>query len=147
MDFVDGLDMLDIIEDADYKISPEDLHPILLKILDAVGFMHSRNILHRDISPDNILIDTTGNPVLIDFGAAREKVTKASRAMSAMLVVKDGYSPQEFYIAGSEQGPSSDLYALAASIYHLISGEAPPHSDCADTGRSVSAACWPYPGV
>jgi len=128
LDFVDGLDLLDFIEDGTQHIGAEDLRVILLKLLDAVGFMHDQNILHRDISPDNILLDKTGNPVLIDFGAAREKATKASRALSALLVVKDGYSPQEFYVAGSEQGPSSDLYALAATIYHLLVGEAPPNS-------------------
>jgi hypothetical protein len=82
-------------------------------------------MLHRDISPDNVLISKTGEPVLIDFGAAREQASKSNRAMSALRVVKDGYSPQEFYIAGSEQGPWSDLYALGATFYHLIAGEAP----------------------
>jgi len=128
LDFVDGMDLLDIIEDGTHPISPELLSAILLKILSAVGFMHDQNILHRDISPDNILLDQSANPVLIDFGAAREKATKASRALSALLVVKDGYSPQEFYVAGSEQGPPSDLYALAATMYHLIVGQAPPNS-------------------
>ena len=48
--------------------------------------------------------------------------------MSTVLIVKDGYSPQEFYFAGGKQSPSSDLYALAATFYHVISGEAPPNS-------------------
>jgi hypothetical protein len=82
-------------------------------------------MLHRDISPDNVLIAKSGEPVLIDFGAAREQASKSNRAMSALRVVKDGYSPQEFYIAGSEQGPWSDLYALGATFFHLIAGEAP----------------------
>ncbi len=128
LDFVDGLDLLDIIEDGNHNISAEKLNEIVLNILSAVGYMHEQNILHRDISPDNIILDQSGNPVLIDFGAAREKASKASRALSALMVVKDGYSPQEFYISGSEQGPSSDLYALAASLYHLIVGQAPPNS-------------------
>ncbi|MEE9387458.1 MAG: serine/threonine-protein kinase [Paracoccaceae bacterium] len=128
LDFVDGLDLLDIIEDGKHHIQPGDLRQIVISLLGAVGYMHEQNILHRDISPDNILLDQSGSPVLIDFGAAREKASHASRAMSALVVVKDGYSPQEFYVAGSEQGPSSDLYALAATLYHLITGEAPPNS-------------------
>lgn len=128
LDFIDGLDLLDIIEEGSHQFSAEQLRLMLLKLLDAIGFMHDQNILHRDISPDNILLDQSGNPVLIDFGAAREKASKASRALSALLVVKDGYSPQEFYVAGSEQGPYSDLYALAATMYHLMVGEAPPNS-------------------
>jgi serine/threonine protein kinase len=66
--------------------------------------------------------------VLIDFGAAREKATRASRTLSSLLVVKDGYSPQEFYIEGSQQGPSSDLYALGATFYHILTGAPPPNS-------------------
>ncbi|MEL7302171.1 MAG: hypothetical protein AAGJ53_00585, partial [Pseudomonadota bacterium] len=92
------------------------------------GFVHAAGILHRDISPDNILLDDRFEPVLIDFGAAREEATRKSRVLSALRVVKDGYSPQEFYVQGSEQGPSSDLYSLAASFYHLISGNLPPDS-------------------
>lgn len=127
LDYIDGLDLLDIMEDGKKQFGAEELRTILLKILDAIGFIHSQNILHRDISPDNILMDRKGNPILIDFGAAREKATKATRALSAMVVVKDGYSPQEFYIAGTPQGPASDLYALAATFYHLMTGEPPPN--------------------
>lgn len=128
LDYVEGLDLLDVVENGKMTFSPEVLRTILLKTLDAVGYIHEQDILHRDISPDNILLDMTGNPVLIDFGAAREKASKASRALSALIVVKDGYSPQEFYVAGSEQGPPSDLYALAATIYHMVVGYAPPNS-------------------
>ncbi|MCV2866261.1 serine/threonine-protein kinase [Albidovulum sediminicola] len=122
IDFIDGRDMLDIIERAPAEITPARLDSITRKLLKAVGFIHQNGILHRDISPDNILIDKTGEPILIDFGAAREEASRASRALSALRVVKDGYSPQEFYIAGSEQGPWSDLYALAATLYHAIAG-------------------------
>lgn len=128
LDYIDGQDLLDIVEDDNRTFDPSEIQRILLKMLEAVSFIHEQDILHRDISPDNILLDHSGNPVLIDFGAAREKATKASRALSALLVVKDGYSPQEFYIAGGKQGPSSDLYALAATFYHLITGAAPMNS-------------------
>ena len=128
LDFVEGRDMLDTLDDPDARMSAEQITSMLKDVLGAVGFIHSQDILHRDISPDNILIDPDGRPVLIDFGAAREEATKQSRVLSALSVVKDGYSPQEFYIAGSEQNASSDLYALGASFYHFISGEVPPNS-------------------
>ena len=128
LDYVDGRDMLDIIEDPNEGLTPAQTKSILRDVLGAVGFIHDQSILHRDISPDNILINSDFNPVLIDFGAAREEATKQSRVLSALRVVKDGYSPQEFYIAGSEQSPSSDLYALAASFHHLIADEVPPNS-------------------
>jgi serine/threonine protein kinase len=101
---------------------------LLKKMLSAVEFIHEAGILHRDISPDNILIDQHGNPILIDFGAASEQVVQATRVLTGRRVVKDGYSPQEFYLTGAEQSPSSDLYALAATFYHVIAGKVPPES-------------------
>ncbi|MCX7286484.1 MAG: serine/threonine-protein kinase [Rhodobacterales bacterium] len=125
IDYIDGLDLQQIIDGQGRMPTPAEIVVITEKLLHAVGFIHSNDMLHRDISPDNILISKDGEPVLIDFGAAREQASQSNRAMSALRVVKDGYSPQEFYIAGSEQGPWSDLYALGATLYHLISGEAP----------------------
>ena len=125
IDFIDGLDLQQVIDGAGSMPSPQQIVAMTEKLLHAVGFIHDNDMLHRDISPDNVLIDKNGEPVLIDFGAAREQASQKSRAMSALRVVKDGYSPQEFYIAGSEQGPWSDLYALGATLYHLICGEAP----------------------
>ncbi len=125
IDFIDGLDLQQVIDGEGETLAPEHIVRITDKLLAAVGFIHDHDMLHRDISPDNVLIDKKGEPILIDFGAAREHASKTTRAMSALRVVKDGYSPQEFYIAGSEQGPWSDLYALGATLYHLISGEAP----------------------
>jgi serine/threonine protein kinase len=125
LDFVDGLDLQQIIDGQGTKPTAAEIVVLTEKLLHAIGFIHANDMLHRDISPDNVLIAKTGEPVLIDFGAAREQASKSNRAMSALRVVKDGYSPQEFYIAGSEQGPWSDLYALGATFFHLIAGEAP----------------------
>lgn len=125
IDFIDGLDLQQVIDGQGTMPTPAEIVQITEKLLAAVGFIHANDMLHRDISPDNVLVDKKGEPILIDFGAAREQASQRSRAMSALRVVKDGYSPQEFYIAGSEQGPWSDLYALGATLYHLISGEAP----------------------
>lgn len=128
LDFVRGRELLDIIEDKRVALTPKQVRHILVKTLSAVKYIHEHSVLHRDISPDNILIQANGNPVLIDFGAAREEASKASRVLSQIHVVKDGYSPQEFYLAGAEQNASSDLYSLAATFYHLISGFPPPSS-------------------
>jgi serine/threonine protein kinase len=128
LDLIEGRDLLDIIKGGDQKLKPAQVQEILIKLLDAVDVVHRQDLLHRDISPDNILLDKWGSPVLIDFGAAREEASRETRELSAVLVVKDGYSPQEFYFAGGKQSPCSDLYALGASFYHLISGKAPPNS-------------------
>ncbi|WP_309664743.1 serine/threonine-protein kinase [Tabrizicola sp.] len=125
LDYIDGRDLLDVIDDGVTKLAPDEIVRMTEKLLAAVKFIHDNGMLHRDISPDNVLISRSGEPVLIDFGAARDQVAKGGRTMTAMRVVKDGYSPQEFYIAGSEQGPYSDLYSLGATLYHVIAGSAP----------------------
>jgi serine/threonine protein kinase len=128
IDFINGKDLHDVLDSTDQAFTPAEIVILLKKMLSAVEFIHESGILHRDISPDNILIDQTGNPILIDFGAASEQVVQATRVMTARRVVKDGYSPQEFYLTGAEQWPSSDLYALGATFYHVISGKVPPES-------------------
>ncbi len=129
MDYVEGYDLLQTVEGSAPPLRPKEVISHLLTMLDAVGHVHAKGLLHRDISPDNMIVDRAkGQPVLIDFGASRKEVTRKSRAVSGLRVVKDGYSPQELYVHGSKQAPFSDLYALGASFYHLISGETPKTS-------------------
>ena len=145
LDYVEGRDLLSILKEDHESLTSDKIEKLLRKMLDAVGHVHSQGILHRDISPDNILIGKDGEAVLIDFGAAREDAgEKASRLLSELRVVKDGYSPQEFYITGSVQVPSCDLYSLAASFYHIITGELPPDSQ---SRLSAVAAAEPDPYV
>ncbi|TMV05586.1 serine/threonine protein kinase [Ruegeria sediminis] len=125
MDLIRGCDLLDYVQDPMKKTSPDFIVQVTEKMLSAVSFIHESGMLHRDISPDNILIDENGEPILIDFGAAREQAANKNAALLTLRVIKDGYSPHEFYVRGSEQGPSSDLYVLAATLYHAISGERP----------------------
>jgi serine/threonine protein kinase len=128
LDYVEGHDLVEVMAVPSLALAPNDIRATLMKLLDAIGLVHDTGILHRDISPDNILIDAKRSPILIDFGAARETGISADRAASTLHVVKDGYSPQELYMAGGDQGPWSDLYSLAASFYHVITGVAPPNS-------------------
>ncbi|WP_299638061.1 serine/threonine protein kinase [uncultured Ruegeria sp.] len=125
MDLIRGCDLLDYVENPENDGGPDFIVQVTEKMLSAVSFIHQSGMLHRDISPDNILIDENGDPVLIDFGAAREQAANKSAALLTLRVIKDGYSPHEFYVRGAEQGPSSDLYVLAATLYHAISGERP----------------------
>ncbi len=148
LDLIEGRDLLDIIKNDSQTLTPDQIRNMLHKLLDAVDVVHQQDLLHRDISPDNILIDKWGNPVLIDFGAAREEASRETRALSAVLIVKDGYSPQEFYFSGGKQTPSSDLYALAATFYHLISGVVPPNSQTrmAEVAGGGEDPCEPLDG-
>jgi serine/threonine protein kinase len=152
IDFINGKDLHDILDSTDQAFTPAEIVVLLKKMLSAVEFIHEAGILHRDISPDNILIDQQGNPILIDFGAASEQVVRSTRVLTGRRVVKDGYSPQEFYLTGAEQSPSSDLYALAASFYHVIAGQVPPESQrrlamvAEGTGDPYEPLAGRYPG-
>jgi serine/threonine protein kinase len=96
-------------------------------LLDALAFVHAQGLLHRDIAPDNIIIRTDGTPCLIDFGAARQAIAERSQLMPA--IVKSGYSPPEQYATtGKAQGPWSDIYALGATLYQVVTGRSPPES-------------------
>lgn len=104
--------------------SQEDLDKIIAPILNALELIHRNNMLHRDLAPDNIYIREDGSPVILDFGSAREAIAARSRTISA--IVKSGYSPAEQYSTrGSGQGPWSDIYALAATLYLCVTGNAP----------------------
>ena len=105
----------------------KEIDSFLAPLLDALELIHKADFLHRDIAPDNIILRPDGAPVLIDFGSARGDIARHSRIVSAL--VKPGYSPYEQYAEiGKQQGPWSDIYALAATLYHAITGKRPPDS-------------------
>ena len=104
-----------------------ELDRILVDVLDALDELHTSGLLHRDIAPDNIFIRQDGSPVLLDFGAARHSLGEHSAQISA--IVKNGFSPPEQYTTeGKSQGPWTDIYALGATLYTLITGKRPPEA-------------------
>ncbi|MGE3914984.1 MAG: serine/threonine protein kinase [Hyphomicrobiaceae bacterium] len=120
-----GSDMTQWLKRMGRPPSQEELDRLLTSLLSALEEVHRHNMMHRDISPDNLLIREDGRPVLIDFGSARESIRGRARALSA--IVKHGYSPPEQYTSKPElQGPWTDIYALSATLYRAISGKLPP---------------------
>lgn len=95
-------------------------------VLKALREVHNNGYLHKDISPDNIILAKNGEPVLIDFGSAAPMDERP--VDDPLLVIKAGYSPQEFYRPGTFSGRASDLYQLAATLRHCITGDRPPES-------------------
>ncbi|HEY1391839.1 MAG TPA: serine/threonine-protein kinase, partial [Methylibium sp.] len=112
------------------KASPDEarLRALLHQLLDALELMHAARCYHRDISPDNILIQPDGRPLLLDFGAARRVIGDMTRALTVIL--KTGYAPVEQYgeMPELKQGPWTDLYALASVVHYAIMGNTPPPS-------------------
>lgn len=104
------------------------LKNILFHLLDALRILHNDQCYHRDISPDNIIILADESPILLDFGAARRVISDMTQSLTVIL--KPGYAPIEQY--GDEatltQGPWTDIYAIAAVVYFLITGKAPTPS-------------------
>ncbi len=107
----------------------KELDAIIAPLLDALETIHKAEFLHRDVAPDNIIIRRAGDPVLIDFGAARSDIAAHSKTKTVSALVKPGYSPYEQYAETSkQQGPWTDIYALAATLYHAVTGKRPPDS-------------------
>ncbi len=99
---------------------------LILPIAKAVHDVHQLGLVHRDISPDNIFLLNGGEARLLDFGAARHYVGEATGNLT--VVLKRGYAPPEQYGSESRQGPWTDVYALAATLYCAITGKPPPDS-------------------
>ncbi len=104
----------------------ERLKAIVLPVLDGLEDVHQAGFLHRDIKPANILMRANGQPVLIDFGAARQALGEKSRSITSVFT--PGYAPFEQYTSSGKQGPWTDIYALAATLYHGVTGKVPPQA-------------------
>jgi serine/threonine protein kinase len=105
------------------KLSSEEVDRILWPLLDGLEQVHNAGFLHRDIKPANILLDATGNPTLIDFGASRAAMAGRSTALTAIFT--PGYAAAE-QMTSAKQGPWTDIYGLSATLYHAIVGRTPP---------------------
>ncbi len=124
MEYVDGISLQQYMRERGGRLSPEEANRLLRPVMEAVGKIHRKGIVHRDISPDNILITEGGKAKLIDFGAARYSI--GQKSMSLDVVLKHGFAPIEQYSRRSRQGPFTDVYAMAATYYYAITGKLPP---------------------
>ena len=125
MDFLQGETLRSYI-DREGKLSAERAWNILLPVIKSLGNVHSHNVIHRDISPDNIMLTDNGKVKLLDFGAAREVSNTDIKSLS--IILKPGYAPEEQYRSKGKQGPWTDIYAMCATLYRCITGVVPDDS-------------------
>jgi serine/threonine protein kinase len=122
MPYLEGKTLRGFLEDKGGRIPFPLALAILVPVMDALRKLHARSLLHRDVSPENIYLTLDRHVILLDFGAARYAVSESTKSLT--VVLKPGFAPIEQYF-GRHQGPHTDIYALAATLYFACTGEVP----------------------
>ncbi len=142
MDFIEGETLLKKLQ----KNGPMDFDScvkLMTPIMQALAEVHEHGIIHRDISPDNIMVRPDGKLILLDLGAAKDLDIQGNdgSVQSSQMVAKHGFSPIEQYSKSGKVGPWTDIYAMAATIYYCCTGILPPPA----TDRTIddTLACQP----
>lgn len=146
MDHIEGVSLSDMVKRGGPL--PEDKAvEYITKIGGALEYMHSRQMTHFDVKPANIMVrQSDDTPLLIDFGLSKQYDTKGDATSTLMQGVSHGFSPIELYNFGSIAtfSPQTDVYALAATLYYLLTGNVPPSaSEVAENGLSFPATVSP----
>lgn len=122
MEYIEGVSLKTYIE-KNGPMAGSVVMDMMSPVLDALEKVHENGIIHRDISPDNIMVTKENKLVLVDFGSARQVDVMNDRSLTVM--VKRGYSSPEQYRSRGEQGAWSDVYAICATMYFMLAGKAP----------------------
>ena len=126
MEFVEGQNLKQYLQQHG-RLTMNETLPIIIPVMNTLEKIHARNMIHRDVSPSNIMITPDGRVRLLDFGAAREVQLDSQNLTTMSAVYKYGYSPIEQQTMGMKQGPYTDIYALCATIYEMLTGSVPPN--------------------
>lgn len=123
MDFIQGEDLMHRIERSG-PLPWETVKELLLPVADTMQQVHDAGLIHRDLSPDNLMILPNGSVKILDLGASKDM--KLNTGASSMQVAKCGFSPLEQYVQSGSSGSWTDVYSLAATMYYAITGIVPP---------------------
>lgn len=126
MEFLDGMSLKEYLENHTGKMSYDEVMQFAEPVMEALSAVHKEKIVHRDVSPDNIFITNDGKIKLLDFGAA--KFDENDIEKSVTVIAKPGYTPPEQYRSKAKIKPYTDIYAMAAMIYRMVTGELPEES-------------------
>lgn len=125
MQYIDGVSVKEYVQ-KNGKMSAKRVLEKMRPVLNALNRVHNMNIIHRDLSPDNIMIRKNGTLVIIDFGAA--KAGNMNSGKMTTLILKKGFSPAEQYNVKSKFAEYMDVYSICASMYYMMTGQVPPDS-------------------
>lgn len=135
MDYVEGITLKKKLLDEG-TMSQTQCAAFFFPLMDTMQLMHDAGLIHRDISPDNIMVRPDGKGVLLDLGAAKD--TGLTDNHVSVLVAKNGFSPLEQYSSGGDVGPWTDVYALCATIYYCLLGKVlPSASERVELGDAI----------
>jgi serine/threonine-protein kinase len=121
-EYIDGVTVRDLIE-REGRIPVDECRAIVREVCSALAFAHSRRVLHRDLKPANIMVASSGHVKVMDFGIARQAQVTLSRLTPGAVSGTMAYMSPEQHL-GQERQPG-DFYALAASVYHMLTGQLP----------------------
>lgn len=131
MEYVEGVDLNKYLKKHRGPLTMEETMTILAPVMEGLSHVHRAGLVHRDISPDNIMVLPDGSAKLLDFGAARyveNADAEKDRNTSTQAILKHGYAPPEQYRTHGALGPWTDIYAMCATIYYCLTGKVPPEA-------------------
>ena len=122
MEYVQGISLRSWLEQNGEVASLDEALEMLRPVVLALESIHKKGLLHRDITPDNLMVGANGTVKLLDFGSARSYLREKDSEMTQTVLLKSGYAPPEQYDGRCVQGPWTDIYALSATLYEMITG-------------------------
>ena len=123
MEYSQGVNLAEYMEQQGGTLAEQSVMDFMMPILEGLKELHTRGVLHRDIKPQNIYVTEDGRPILLDFGAAKQTLSEHSRSLT--LMATPGFAAYEQYQMQGKQGPWTDIYSCAATIYYMLSGTVP----------------------
>ena len=132
MEYIEGITLKQYAEKKGGKLPKDELFALLKPVMESLDKLHKNGLVHRDISPDNIMVLPDRTAKLLDFGAVREVNVQADAdhplTRPTETIVKKGYAPMEQYQSRGSLGPWTDVYAFCATIYDCLTGKIPPEA-------------------
>lgn len=125
MEYINGVNLKEYLTGMGGKLDEATVLALMKPVFESLYEVHKNGLVHRDISPDNIMVDNEGKIKLIDFGSVRGQSAETDKTYTVIL--KHGYAPPEQYYAKGKQGPWTDIYSLCATMYKMLTGQVPPN--------------------